>query len=269
MTPHPGTRPPHIVELMHAEIDGVNTPAQSHELEEYLAAHPDAREEFDGLSALARRLDEEPQVEPPAHLIHRILSAVPFGRYPRARAEGGVGEWLSRLFPRPRLRYVSTFAVGLLAGFFLLWATVANHDTVEQPLDISNLYGTMKTINPSDGFDVVGTVGVDLDDVRGEIRLHESDRKLLADVTLNATDEIEWVLSYGRSGVDFEGFRQLAGPSSNIVAAGNQMKVSQVGQGRYILFFTEHDSTLAPMMIEIFKSGNLLYQHELANSRGR
>ena len=255
-----------IVERMHAELDGVNTPSQSQELKDYLTAHPEARREFDELSALSARLDEQPQVEPPAHMIHRILAAIPFGRYPKARSTSGLGTWLAHLLPRTRLRYVSVFSLGVVAGGILLWTTVSNRQ-LNTPLDVTNLYGTMRAIEPTDGFQVVGTVGVDLGQVHGEIRLHESNRNLVAEVSLHPSEEIEWVLHYG-SDVAFEGYRQVLGAANLVTAAGSEMKVSQAGEGRFILFFTENNGAAAPMSIEIFDSGKLIYQAELVDVRG-
>jgi hypothetical protein len=166
------------------------------------------------------------------------------------------------LVPRPRLRLLATFATGLVCGVVLLWVALTG-GAVDQPLDISNLYGTMRAIETSDGFEVVGAVGVDIDRVRGEIRLHESDRKLLAEISLDAAREIEWVLSYGEADVDFEGYRQVEGSPGRVSASSGAMTVSQTGPGRYILFFTEHDVVETPMRIQIFSSGNLLYNKDL------
>ncbi len=267
------SHPERIAELMNSEFDGVNSEAESRELAEYLDAHPGAREEFEQLQALTRRLHAEGHVDPPAHLFHRIISAIPFGRHSRpagsAHESGdGIFSWLGGLFPRPRLRYASTFGVGLVAGVVLLWAAVANN-RVDGSLDISNLYGTMKAINPSDGFEVVGKVGVDLDQVHGEIRLHESDRTLLAEVSLSASEEIRWVLRYDGSDIAFEGFRQVEGPAGDMVAATDEMTVNQVGDSRYILFFTETNGTHSTMSIEIFSAGKLLYQNELSGTRNQ
>lgn len=253
-----------LTTLMNGEIDGTNDAASSAELEERLSADADARAEFESLRALSRRLNAVPAVEPPPHLVHRIIAAIPFGRIERARRTHavGVGAWLAGLFPRFRMRYVATFATGLVAGFVLLWVAVAG-DRVDRPLDISNLYGTMRAIESSDGFAVVGSTGIDAGQVRGEIRLHESDRKLLAEISLNTPDEIEWVLNYGDADVAFEGFRQLEGSSGTIQAANSTMTVSHRGAGRYLLFFTEQGDGDHPMSIEIFSSGNLLYQKDL------
>ena len=251
-----------LTELIHGEVDGVNDAAATAELKKHLATDSSAQAELDALKRLTGRLDAIEAVEPPSHMFHRILAAVPFGRLERPThpQRDGIGAWLSGLFPRFRLRYVATFATGLVAGFVLLWAAVAG-DRVDRPLDISNLYGTMRSIDTSDGFAVVGSVGIDAGTVRGEVRLHESDRKLLAEISLNTPDEIEWVLKYGDA--SFEGFRQIEGATGTLRAADNTMTVSHTGNGRYLLFFTQEGDADGSMSIEIFSSGNLLYHKDL------
>lgn len=265
-----GSNPDRLRELMNGEIDGANTEEQSRELADTLAGNARAREEFEALQRLSRRLDAVAEVDPPAHLIHRIISAVPFGRYGAAAAAGtggGIGSWISVLFSRPVLRYASTFAVGLIAGIALLWAAT-DRDHVDGSLDISNLYGTMRAIDTSDGFEVVGSVGIDTDQVHGEVRLHESDRKLLAEISLSPVEQIEWVLHYDAAEVAFEGFRQLEGRAGTFNARGTEMRVSQAGSGRYLLLFTETNGGPAPMSIEIFSGNKLLFNKDLQASSG-
>lgn len=265
----PDTHRERLTELIHGETDGTNSAADSAELRERLAADPAARAEFESMQRLNEGLGRVPAAEPPSHLFHRIIDAIPFGRAPwsgrhsgaHAHADaGGIGTWLAGLLPRPRMRVLATFATGLVCGALLLWVAVDGRG-VDQSLDISHVYGTMRAIEANDGFEVIGTAGIDADRVHGEIRLHESDRKLLAEISLDAAEDIEWVLTYGAADVDFEGYRQVAGNTARVELAGGTMTVK--GAGRYLLFFTERSVPLQPMRIEIFSSGNLLYQKDL------
>ena len=245
-------------DLMNREIDGANTEAESRQLHEHMESHPEARERFE-------RLNETPQVDPPSHLFHRIIEAIPFGRQ-AAEPARGFGAWISTILPTPRLRYVSTFALGIVAGFALLFVTLTG-DRDGGSLDINQLYGTMKVIDPADGFQIVGSQAVDLDHIRGEIRLHESHRTLLADVSLHATNPIRWTLSYDQTDVAFEGFRQVEG-GGEVVSASTGFSVDQAGDGRFILFFSEKDDELAPITLSIYEAGKLLYSKELLGQAG-
>ena len=54
----------------------------------------------------------------------------------------------------------------------------------------------------------------------------------------------------------------------SIAAAQGRMMISQVGEGRYILLFSEKESGHPEMSVEIFSRGKLLYQGELVGGGG-
>ena len=58
---------------MHAVLDGVATPAEKRELELWLAGHPAAQAEFDGLRGLFEHLAQVPKLDPPADLAGQIV----------------------------------------------------------------------------------------------------------------------------------------------------------------------------------------------------
>lgn len=253
-------------ERMNAEIDGENTESGTRKLHRWLEGDPSRRAEFEDLHALTGALDRAPDLEPPPHLFHRILAAIPFGRYPAATARPRTGwrAWWAKHLPRPQLRYASTFALGLVVGAILLWAAGRGPEngTGEGALDISTLYGTMNTIDTTDGFQLLDRVGVNLAQVHGGIQLHESDHTLLADVSLTSEEPIEWVIHYDEADVSFEGFRRVTG-GGTLSAASTHMQVKQQGDGRFLLFFAEKEGARAPMGFEIFSDGELLYEGAL------
>ena len=65
-----------IEELINKEIDGVLTPREVAELRKHLEKNAAAAKLNQELHALARRLAEIPQVDPPAHLKKHILNKV-------------------------------------------------------------------------------------------------------------------------------------------------------------------------------------------------
>jgi hypothetical protein len=163
------------------------------------------------------------------------------------------------------VRYTLTFAVGMIVGFGLLWALVAN-DRLEGALEIEDLAGTMMSVSASDGYEEIGSVGVSLDRVYGDVRLHESNRKLVAEVSLSSLQEIQWALKYDRDDVSFDGFSQVEGQMGEIETKGGELKVSQAGKGRYIVFFMEQVDNPKPLKIEISMAGKVIYENELTGN---
>ena len=60
-------------QLMHAVLDGVASPAEKRELEQWLAGHPAAQAEFDALRGLFEHLKRVPKLDPPADLADQIV----------------------------------------------------------------------------------------------------------------------------------------------------------------------------------------------------
>jgi len=111
---------PTYIELMNMELDGTATESQRSQLRRYLEGHPEAATYYDELARVVRRLNAEPQVEPPAQLHPRIMAAVDRAEREPLRAGG----WFASLLA-PSGRTFATFGMGLAAGVFLLAAVPA------------------------------------------------------------------------------------------------------------------------------------------------
>jgi hypothetical protein len=165
-------------------------------------------------------------------------------------------------------RYALTFAVGMVVGFGLLWALGGN-DSLDGTLDIGGLTGAMMSAKPTDAFEEISSVKIDLGRVYGDVRLHEANRELVAEVSLSSLDEIKWKLMYDRDEVSFDGFSQVEGRMGNIETKGGELNVSQVGRGRYMVFFMGQVDDPEPLKIEISMAGDVVYENRLAGNTDR
>jgi hypothetical protein len=99
--------------------------------------------------------------------------------------------------------------------------------------------------------------------------LHESEAGLVAEVSLESSKEIDWVLQYDHPNLHFEGFRQFNGGSSNIVAAMTETRVSHRGHNRYIFFFTQKSRGHTPLTMRIFSAEELVFEETLDPQAGK
>ena len=252
------------IDLINGEIDGVNSPADSEKLYRFLDANEKAKTYHEVLERIVRRMEAQPQVEPPAELLDRIMATIPGARPPAfehtaSRETAGFFSWLREAWTRPQIRLAATFSFGFIVAA-IVFTTIGYRGNSGDPLDQYQLSGTMKTIDSSDGFEQIGALAVDLEQVHGEVRLLESESTLLADVDLDSAGEIEWVLQYDDDDVAFEGFRRFARGSSEVAAAGTEMRVTHRGDNRFLLFFSQKDDSPAPIKIQIFAADRLIYE---------
>jgi hypothetical protein len=87
---------------------------------------------------------------------------------------------------------------------------------------------------------------------------------LLAEVALNASDDIDWVVEYDAGDVSFDGYRSFNGGTGDVVAANTEMRVHQTGETRYLLFFTRKSHSVTPFIVKIYSANQLLLEHTLS-----
>jgi len=128
----------------------------------------------------------------------------------------------------------------------------------------------MKTIDHTEGFERVGSAGVQLDVVEGTFLLHrhEDDGLLLAEVDLHSDIPVEWELVYDQATVSFEGFRRYSTTSSAVTADGSRARIRHEGEGRYLLFFSTRSDTPSPIAVRVFADNELLFEDEISTGGG-
>ncbi len=269
---------PKFIEMMNLELDGALGKSDHASLHEHLSSHPEAARYFEDLRAALAAVDSVGQVDPPPGLGARIIGAVPFAASGGRGADYGRTTWRERWLIIPRFRYAAVFIFGLFFG--VLVYSAINYDTGRGGggVDISEFLGTMRQITSADGFRQTRAIGVDFDQVRGSVSLHESSDVMLAEVTLDSPGEIEWVVEYDAGDVTFDGYRSFNGGSGNIVTADREMRVHQSGETRYLLFFTRlgHEGrkapsgrlapsdTASPLTVKIYSADQLLLEQTIS-----
>ena len=269
---------PKFIEMMNLELDGALGKSDHASLHEHLSSHPEAARYFEDLRAALAAVDSVGQVDPPPGLGARIIEAVPFAANGGRGADYGRTTWRERWLIIPRFRYAAVFIFGLFFG--VLVYSAINYDTGRggSAVDISDFIGTMRQITSADGFRQTRAIGVDFDQVRGSVSLHESSDVMLAEVTLDSPGEIEWVVEYNAGEVTFDGYRSFNGGSGNIVTADQEMRVHQSGETRYLLFFTRlgpsgrkppsgrlpPPDTASPLTVKIYSADQLLLEQTIS-----
>jgi len=255
---------PKFLEMMNLELDGVLAERDRTQLHEYLSSDPEANKYFEGLRATVAAANSVEQVEPPPGLTGKIMNAVPFAHRLREPQRRGFAGWWDIWLTMPRFRYAAVFVFGIVFGVLVYSAVNFESQRGDRELDVTELLGTMKQYTASEGFTQTGTFDVDLDRVQGRVSLHESENVLLAEVALDASDDIDWVVEYDRGELTFDGYRSFNGGAGDVSAAGTEMRVHQTGDMRYLLFFTRKGHPSTPFKVRIYSADQLLLEHTLS-----
>ena len=228
---------PQITDLMHAEIDGVNTEQESAELQAILARDPIARDHFDQLKKIAGMLDDLDEVAPPADLKTKVLTAV-------GRPSESVVVHPTAFRTGTALRYVYAAAAGVLLGVMGFWA--ATSGLVVDPLDVGGTMApTDASIEPPD----LHEFPLNFEGVIGTARLKPVEAGFSLEIDLSSEVPVDVVLDFSPEEVQIRGFSSDLEGMYSLEVASNQVRWVQPADDRSTILL----DTLgpAPTSVEI------------------
>jgi len=251
---------PTYIELMNMELDGTATESQRSQLRRYLEGHPEAATYYDELARVVRRLNAEPQVEPPAQLHPRIMAAVDRAEREPLRAGG----WFASLLA-PSGRTFATFGMGLAAGVFLLaavqWGRSGSWDTM-RGLDPSAVSGTMSRPAPGDA-------AIPLDPasgLEGSVKLSTEQGVTVIRAHLDASAPVDWTLDFG-TGLSV---RQVEAPDAAAVVFGapaGELRGRHTGQGDYKIVLSGRADPVESVVLKVVRDGQVVSERAAAAIR--
>lgn len=244
---------PKIVELINADIDGEISATEKQQLASALADSAEAQAMHTELSGLGAALDALPDLDPPPHLKHTIMAAVPAS--PVAEERPG---WLPSLFAAPALRYAAMF----VAGSLLTLSLMSSDDMSNRAFsDVTGLVGTISDRVPEGPG--VQITRIDRPEVAGRVSLRDSGPLLIVDFDLVSSGPVDIVASYADQTVWFNGFAQLESPGASISAESGRITMRVDGKRRYALFL--HNAGARDVAINLqFRAGDrILYDTEV------
>jgi hypothetical protein len=249
---------PRYLELMNNEIDGVNSEAESAELEERLASDPGAREQFRQLSALSQTLADLPSEQPPTDLKDAVLAALPASR--PFRAQSGPSQWFrSILGSSPRRRIVLSYgyaaAAGLIVGVVVShWAPLAG--SPGRGLEPSDLVGTLTSRQTSPAIlPPIREISLNSQGVKGMATLRRGEAGFVIELDIDPQAPLDVVLSYDSKKAGFRGFAQDLDSVRNLAIDGRTIRWSQDGHRRLALVLTPRMGAESTVKLGYFVSG--------------
>ena len=221
---------PRTLDLIHAEIDGINSESERARLKDLLAGDAAAREYFARMQRLFETLASVEDLDPPADLRQDIMRSV---HAAKTRTEAGIRLRLRALWPEGRslLRYGYAFAAGAILGIAgLQWYVMGTAGVL--PVALSEVAGTMTPLGAPEGSVVLKRIPLDLDDLTGTIFLLRSTGglALVLDVhTIGETSPVRVALGFDPAEVGFTGFSQADGQVRGFSAESGQIALEMLG----------------------------------------
>jgi hypothetical protein len=249
------------IELMNGELDGVNSPEESKELETYLEAHEEGRQYYSELRRLAEMFDETAALEPPAELRDRILSSIA----ERETERSGFFEALIAPFrAKPRRKIGLAFCAGLVIGL-VIFAVITRFVPLGAPGDIELLTGTLRIV-PGTRILSAEPLDFDLTEVSGSARISYTKERILAEIELSSSSEIEIIFNYDND-IHFEGVT-VSGPGNHSTdTRARETHLMHTGKRDYLFVFRNYCGEQPPIGITILAGDNRLLEETIQPGR--
>lgn len=208
------------IELIHREIDGANTPAESAAFRSLIEEDPEAKALEADLRHVTQLLDRVEDSEPPRHLKRAILDAL----LQQVRATSGWEAFVNHsrtvldgFRKRPRFALASALCVGLVVGF-------AAHAALEGTIltdqsDTARLTGTFFEPRTADESGTIDEVTIDIDEGSGRVGVRTAQDVVFVELELDAEQALEIRLTFDEGTYVLRGFSRLRSDAGSYITA--------------------------------------------------
>jgi hypothetical protein len=253
------------MELMNRSIDGLLSSDEQAELENYLKAHPEARQQYENLKRVSEVLKKTPGVKPPLDMKQNIMDNI------RSREESigekrGFFEIIVNTF-RNRLswRYSYAFSAGILFGIVVMAVSMSITEA-PTPLDPSQVSGTLMPAElPKDG-SVLDSKEFSIGAVSGTLSIRQSGNLVILETDIDSEEETSIRVFFDSADLSFAGIWQPEYFRGSFDRKESHLDLLHQGKGKYYLLFINRLAAVSKLTFEI-KSGNL--SHNVILSTGQ
>lgn len=243
------------IELMNKEIDGLNTPSESHELQTYLDGNRDAKEYFEGLQRTANALQGVEEQEPPSYLRNHILNSIKFAATATTTRSDWVGRLVETVQSRSFRRYSLVFASGLCIG--VLFFVLANpwRENVE---DTSKLSGSMALFPDLSSLKMIDSILVGGEGVEGVFRTYRTEGRIFVETELKSPDRLRVELNSDPAELAFGSIVRIAGTEGDVNVTQGRIMFTGLKSDRSIVTFVDVGQARRPIEGRIYKDGSVV-----------
>lgn len=258
------------IDLMNQELDGINTPRQSAELEDILKEHDEARTYYRELTLALDVFEKVPLLTPPPELAPDILARLeqrPDESVQNGGRDTGQDLWAAcretlhrgwRYRPRPAFAF--TFVAGLVFGLVLYagsmhLASDRNFDPNGQLSATANHRGWGPQAVTDNQLSVPG--------LEGRVRTQRAGQDIRLHLELQADLPAMIQISHGPH-TDLKQYQTTNPDPAGLSVSSAGMEISHQGRGSYDLVFFQDTADMTPILMSIFSEGRLVHRETLA-----
>ena len=244
------------MELINKELDGVNSEAESKELEQVLSENGEALQYYDELLRAASALKRVEQVEPPSFLKTHILNSIKALPVPVRSGFGWMNNMLDVFRRRPIARYALVFASGLCVGILVL--VMAELWRQNEMPDASKLSGSMVLPSEISRLQKIDSVALDGSGFRTVFKSLRGDGTITLECVVTASENLRVELNADLDELKFVGVNRLGGADNDVMAMGGRVIFTGTKSEHGLITFTQVASPQQPIEVRIYRGGTVI-----------
>ncbi len=248
------------IELMNGEIDGMNSPEESRELEEYLKTHPEAQSHFDQLHALGNIFEEAKRITPPREMRENVLSLL-FDEKQREESKRMASIVRSFFIEQPKRRLLYVFGTGLVVGL-LLFSLIVLFVPPGDESDFRKLYGTLTLIKDEKMLFISEPISFNVSGVSGFVRARYTEEKIFVELKLVSKSQARVVIQHDPA-VRFEGLSVAGDAEHRTEITKEKTMLIHRGEREYLFLFSDDDQTRSSITIKVLGEDGQFFEKRI------
>ena len=212
-------------ELLSAAADGELNDAEQAELDRLLEASPELSRFSTELGRIDAILRKVPDLAPPETLHDRIMTSVSRPAVKPAPEVKHGFSWFRSTTPFTALRYGMATAAGLV-----LAAAFYESRGISEPVDLTELVGSMAPDRERDASDVLDTFAFHADGIESQVSLERRNGMLLLDIRVDAEAPVEISVDLASAGARLEALAQSEDSLESIEIDGRVLRMRAQGR---------------------------------------
>jgi hypothetical protein len=248
-------------ELINRAVDGLLSPDEQAELENYLKSHPEARRQHENLKRISEALKKIPRVKPPQDLKQNIMDCIN-SRKDSADEKHGLFKVIASAFRNKMTwRYGYAFSVGALSAIVVMAVSISITEA-PTPIDPSQVSGTLMLAEIPKSGPVLDSGEFSLGDVTGTLSVRQTGDIVILETDIESDKETSINVFFDSTDLSFVGIWQPDNFRGSLGHRANQLDIQYQGKGKYYLLFVNRLSDVSRLTFEM-RSGNFSQHLEL------
>ena len=250
-----------IIEKMYRKLDGELPEKESRDLEQYIAAHPEAAQQLKEWEKVKVLMEQEPSTAIEIDLKNEILSKIDMETYAPKEQKAEI-KVVRSIWTMPAFRFGFVFILGVFAGFIIFTFLKADFSKAKEASP--EMKGTLYNSSSFDEMKTADVLQYDSPLAKAICNVRYSTRIVEIRVDLSSLYPVRSTLEF-----DFNSFEVLniqnvsVNDQTTAMAASNFVQINNVGDNKFIIQLYNKNKLPHYIDFKIYQNDSPIYQNSV------